>query len=146
MRPSHSSEFTHCNTLQHTATRCNMLQHAAKQGSSTEVPYEQKVFTLHRIHTPHHTVTHCNTLQHTATHCNTGLINRGFIRTQGLHISPSNRPTGSSRSEKETLRHTHTHIHTHTHTHTHMTELNFSMHVCIYRHTCTHAHTHTQMS
>jgi len=39
--------YTHCNTLQHTATHCNTLQHTAL---------------------------YCNTLQHTATHCANSFI------------------------------------------------------------------------
>ena len=49
--------YSHCNTLQHTATHCNTSADALCQLAVAYV-YE-------------HMYSHCNTLQHAATHCNT---------------------------------------------------------------------------
>jgi len=61
----HKSLYTHCNSLQLTATHCNTLQHTATHDA-------QKYWTLQvTLHTLQLTTTHHNSLQHTATHCNT---------------------------------------------------------------------------
>jgi len=59
-----STDCSHCNTLQHTATYCSTLQHTAAH-------YCVGYYALRLI--VQHTATHyvCNTLQHTATHCST---------------------------------------------------------------------------
>jgi len=66
--------FSHCNTLQRTATHCNTLQHTAAHCTSLQHTATH-CRTLQQTGTPcnslQHTATHCNTLQHTATHCDT---------------------------------------------------------------------------
>ena len=56
--------FTHCNTLQHTATHWNTLQHTAIHCNALQ-------YTATHCNTLQHTAIHCNTLQYTATHCDT---------------------------------------------------------------------------
>ena len=69
-------EFTHCNTLQHTATR---LQHTGQKPSATHCNRLQRrgVGDSARGHgvasvmRSQHTATHCSTLQHSDVLCNT---------------------------------------------------------------------------
>ena len=72
------TKWTHCNTLQHTATHCNTLQHSVEVFLSHDAmrlsPVRHDSISPSSTSCPHcmqHTATHCNTLQHTATHCNT---------------------------------------------------------------------------
>ena len=61
-----SSQYSHSNTLQDTATHCNMLQHTATHCNRRH----RSIHTATHCKTLQDTATCCNTLQHAATHCN----------------------------------------------------------------------------
>jgi len=81
-----ATNTTHCNTLQHTATHsntlwraathCNTLQHTAtycnilQHMQHTATHCKALQHTAMHCNIPQHTATHCNSPQRTATHCN----------------------------------------------------------------------------
>jgi len=121
--------FSHCNTLQHTATHCNTLQHTAThcnalQNRCASVAIYACILTLQ------YNATQCNTLPHTATHCDTPNIVHASISSsytsrrnhacfaRVLHLHPTHILT-----ELYIMHPAHVHIRvmniysTHTHTH-----------------------------
>ena len=110
-------DWTHCNTLQHTATHCNTLQHTATY--CTTLQHWYILMGNERLHKLQHTAPHCDTLHHTATYCN-----------MLQHMAPHCNTLQHTATHCNTLQHTVIHCNTLQHTATHCNILHHTAPYC----------------